>query len=224
MQSQQLPQGTSQEETLEQRWARAEASPEQRYERGLQQQHFVGAPPPQQPYAGGWSSQQRGYQGQQPTVIVQNFYQTPPPVPMQPPLVLNVGSSQNVLLRALWFIFFGWWMGLIWLHIGFVLCATVIFLPIGLLMLNRLPTVLTLQSTRSQTTITASQNGMVTVQVGEPQQLDFLLRALYFLAIGWWLGYVWALVGYILCFTIILMPLGLMMLGRLPTVLTLRQM
>jgi uncharacterized membrane protein YccF (DUF307 family) len=143
---------------------------------------------------------------------------------MQPPIMVNVVSSPNFLLRALWFIFIGWWAGLIWLHIGFALCVSVIFLPVGLMMLNRLPSVLTLQPSSQQTTVTMYQNGMVSVQVGEPQQIDFLLRALYFLVIGWWLGYVWALVGYIFCFTIILMPIGVMMLNRLPTVLTLRQM
>lgn len=214
-----------QEEAPEQRRARAEVSPEQRYERGLQQQRFYGvAQSSQQAYPGGLPPQQQAYQGQQPPIVVQNFYQAPPPMPMQPPIMVNVVSSPNFLLRALWFIFIGWWAGLIWLHIGFALCVSVIFLPVGLMMLNRLPSVLTLQPSSQQTTVTMYQNGMVSVQVGEPQQIDFLLRALYFLVIGWWLGYVWALVGYIFCFTIILMPIGVMMLNRLPTVLTLRQM
>ena len=75
-----------------------------------------------------------------------------------------------------------------------------------------------------QTTVTTYQNGMITIRVGEPQQVDFLLRVVYFLLVGWWLGYLWALVGYVFCFTIFLMPIGIMMLNRLPTVLTLRQM
>jgi uncharacterized membrane protein YccF (DUF307 family) len=214
-----------QEEAPEQRRAPAEVSPEQRYERGLQQQHFYGvAQSPQPAYPGGLPPQQQAYQGQQSPIVVQNFYQAPPPMPMQPPIMVNVVSPPNFLLRALWFIFIGWWAGLIWLHIGFALCVSVIFLPVGLMMLNRLPGVLTLQPSSQQTTVTMYQNGMVSVRVGEPQQIDFLLRALYFLAIGWWLGYMWALLGYIFCFTIILMPIGIMMLNRLPTVLTLRQM
>jgi len=53
--------------------------------------------------------------------------------------------------------------------------------------------------------------------------VDFVLRVLYFLLVGWWAGYLWTLTGYLFCFTIFLMPLGVMMLNQLPEVLTLRQ-
>jgi len=187
-------------------------SPEQQYERGLYEQQPYAVPPaPQPPYQG------------QPPVVVQNFYQAPSAY-IQPPVMVSVSSpGQNVLLRALWFIFIGWWLGLIWLHVGYALCMTGIFLPVGLLMLNRLPSVLTLHSSSQQTTVTMYQNGMTTIRVGKPQQVDLLLRVVYFLLVGWWLGYLWALVGYVFCFTIFLMPFGIMMLNRLPTVLTLRQ-
>lgn len=92
---------------------------------------MAGRPFPLYPYSG------------QPPVVVQNFYQAPPVVP---PVMVDVqDSGPGWLVRALWFIFIGWWLGLIWLHIGFALCVTGIFLPVGLLMLNRLPTVLTLR-------------------------------------------------------------------------------
>lgn len=160
------------------------------------------------------------YQGQ-PPVVVQNYYQAPP---VASPVMVDVqNSGPGLLSRALWFLFIGWWLGLIWLHIGYALCVTGIFLPVGLLMLNRLPAVLTLKSSDQQTTVAVYGNGMTVVRTGEPQQVDFLLRAVYFLFVGWWLGYVWALVGYVLCFTLVLMPIGVMMLNRLPTVLTLRR-
>jgi uncharacterized membrane protein YccF (DUF307 family) len=85
------------------------------------------------------------------------------------------------------------------------------------------PAVLTLRSSDQQTTVVVYGNGMTVVRTGEPQQVDFLLRAVYFLFVGWWLGYLCALVGYVLCFTLVLMPIGVMMLNRLPTVLTLRR-
>jgi len=55
------------------------------------------------------------------------------------------------------------------------------------------------------------------------QQLSFLIRALYFCFIGWWFGITWALVALLLICTIILAPIGLLMLNALPTVLTLYQ-
>src|SRR5436305_2734021 len=140
---------------------------------------------------------------------------------MQQSTMVNVQNNQpNIVLRILWFILVGWWVGLIWLHLAYVLCVSIIFLPIGLLMLNRLPTVLTLRMSTLEKTY-YDQYGRVMVSVGEPLQVSFVVRALYFLLIGWWLGYLWAIVGYALCFTIILIPLGIMMLNSLPAVVTL---
>jgi uncharacterized membrane protein YccF (DUF307 family) len=209
--------GMSQEKqgsvSFERRAERIASSPEQLYEKGLRPQQRDGQTPPPQ-------------QSGQPPMIVQNFYQMPPqPVQMPTPLMVNVGSSTpNIFLRVLWFICIGWWLGLIWLHIGYTLCVTGIFLPVGLVMLNHLPEVLTLRSSHQQTTITLYNNGIVALRTGGPQQVDFLVRAVYFLCIGWWFGYLWALLGYVFCCTIFFIPFGVMMLNRLPAVLTLRQM
>jgi len=59
--------------------------------------------------------------------------------------------------------------------------------------------------------------------VQQRQQLSFLIRALYFCFIGWWFGIAWALTALLLICTIILAPIGLLMLNSLPTVLTLYQ-
>jgi uncharacterized membrane protein YccF (DUF307 family) len=138
--------------------------------------------------------------------------------------MVNVQNNQpNPILRALWFIFIGWWAGLIWLHVAYVLCVSIIFLPIGLIMLNRLPTILTLRTSLREA-IYADQYGRVGVSIGEPPQISFGARALYFLLIGWWLGYLWAIVGYALCFTLVLLPVGILMLNNLPAIVTLRRM
>jgi uncharacterized membrane protein YccF (DUF307 family) len=163
-------------------------------------------------------SQQQTYPTQ-PPVMVQNYYQQSAP----PPVAVNVERpGPNFLLRVLWFILIGWWLGLIWLIVGYVLCVTIILLPIGLAMLNRLPQILTLRPVSQHTTVFVS-TGTVKVNVEGQQQLNFLLRAIYFVCIGFWFGFIWALTGYILCVTIVLMPVGLVMLNRLPAVLTLRR-
>lgn len=46
-------------------------------------------------------------------------------------------KSPALILRILYFIVFGWWVGPLWLAAAFFLCITVIGLPIGLLMLRR---------------------------------------------------------------------------------------
>ena len=161
-----------------------------------------------------------GYSQQSMPMMQQNIY-------MQPaaPNVVQVNINQKqpgFLMRALYFIFIGWWAGFWWLQFGYLLCLLVVTLPLGLVMLNRLPQVLTLRPNNQQVNVTVVGN-VTTINVGGVQQQSFLIRALYYVFIGFWLGYIWASVGYSLCLTILGMPLGLIMLNRLPMVLTLRR-
>ena len=137
----------------------------------------------------------------------------------------NVGVNMdrqgpNFLVRIIWYIFVGWWLGGFCLLLGYLCCVSIIFLPVGLMILNRLPVILTLRPSSQQANVTTT-NGRVTVNMGHIQQNRFLVRAIYFFLIGWWLGFIWAIVGYCLCLTILLLPFGLLMLNRLPAVLTL---
>ncbi len=160
------------------------------------------------------------YQQQPMPMMQQNVYmQSAAPNIVQ----VNINQKQHgFLTRALYFIFIGWWAGFWWLQIGYLLCLLVVTLPLGLMMLNRLPQVLTLRPNTQRVNVTVAGN-VTTVNVGGVQQQDFLIRALYYVFIGSWLGYLWASVGYGLCLTVLGIPLGLMMLNRLPLVLTLRR-
>lgn len=144
---------------------------------------------------------------------------------MAAPVNVTVNIADNTpsfALRVIWYIFIGWWLGAWWLFFGYFLCLTVIFLPLGLVMLNRLPWVLTLRTTQRQTSVNVL-GGNVSVTVSNVQQHNFLIRAIYFLLVGWWLGGFWAAMGYLCCLTIVLLPVGLIMLNNLPFVLTLRR-
>ena len=44
----------------------------------------------------------------------------------------------------------------------------------------------------------------------------FVLRAIYFVLIGWWFSLLWSLLAWLLCVTIIGLPLGVLMFNRLP--------
>jgi len=141
------------------------------------------------------------------------------------------------LVRAVYFLFVGWWLGFFCLNLGFGLCLLIVTLPLGLIILNRLPQIMTLKSPNTSTSVSVSTTtvqpiGMlgpaiavqnVNVNIGGVQQQNFLLRVLYFLAIGWWAGYLWAYLAYFCCITLVLLPVGVMMFDRLPAVLTLRQ-
>jgi uncharacterized membrane protein YccF (DUF307 family) len=143
---------------------------------------------------------------------------------------VNVKQGNSGCVRALYFLFIGWWLGFFWLNFGFLLCFLIVTLPIGLAMLNRLPRVLTLRSSGTSTSIgmtSVAYGGTtmntVSVNIGATAQRSFLTRALYFIFIGWWFGYLWAVLGYCCCVSLILLPVGLVMLNRLPAVLTLRR-
>ena len=51
----------------------------------------------------------------------------------------------SFLGRTLYFLLVGWWLGAFWLWMALALISTLIGLPLGLWMLNRLPQVLTLK-------------------------------------------------------------------------------
>ena len=124
------------------------------------------------------------------------------------------------ILRAIWFFVLGWEITGVWILVAWVLNATIIGLPLGLWMINRVPQVLTLkaQSGQFETDLSTGKTQYVSAR-----QSAWLLRAAYFLLIGWWLSLLWAAAAWLLCITIIGLPLGILMLHSLPAVTTLHQ-
>ena len=148
-----------------------------------------------------------------------------PIIPIMPQQIVNVNIQQHqhgLFVRALYFIFIGWWAGLIWLNIGYLFVLTVIGLPVGLLMLNRLPAILTLKPASQSVNINIT-GATTNINIGETQQVNFLLRALYFVFVGWWAGLAWSWVAYVMFVFIVTIPVGAMMLNMLPAIITLRK-
>jgi uncharacterized membrane protein YccF (DUF307 family) len=128
----------------------------------------------------------------------------------------------GLFVRALYFIFIGWWAGFIWLNIGYFFVFTIIGLPLGLMMLNRLPAVLTLKPASQSVNINIT-GATTNINIGGAQQVNFLLRVLYFVFVGWWAGWVWSWVAYVMFVFIVTIPVGAMMLNILPAIVTLRK-
>lgn len=122
-----------------------------------------------------------------------------------------------LLLRLLYFIFIGLWLSGIWVTVAWFLCVTIIFLPFGLWMLNKLPQIATLQPERHDLIITATG----TTYMRDMPQHNFLLRALYFLLIGWWFSAIWLSVAWALSASVIGLPIAFWMFNRVPMVITL---
>ncbi|MEJ5199635.1 MAG: YccF domain-containing protein [Anaerolineae bacterium] len=124
------------------------------------------------------------------------------------------------LIRVLWFFLIGWHVTLYWIAAAWLLNLTVIGLPLGVWMLNRVPLVLTLRMPASYHVIEMRDGRLVEWRQDVPQH-GWLLRLIYFLLIGWWFSLLWALLGWLLCVSIIGLPFGVWMLNRLPAVTTL---
>jgi len=122
------------------------------------------------------------------------------------------------LLRAVWFILLGWHLTLYWIVIAWLLNVTIVGLPVGLWMIDRIPQVLTLQARRQMGISTEAG-----VQIRTIPQQPVLLRALYFVLVGIWLSLLWSAVAYLFSITIIGLPIGIWMFHRVPAVTTLQR-
>jgi uncharacterized membrane protein YccF (DUF307 family) len=130
------------------------------------------------------------------------------------------GQQFPFILRALWFIFIGWHITLWWILIAWFLNLTIIGLPLGLWMLNRVPLVLTLRTSRGYNVGTATADDSVAWHYENVPQRSFIVRAVYFVLIGWWFSLLWSLLAWLFCVSIIGLPLGVWMFNRLPEVTT----
>ena len=128
-----------------------------------------------------------------------------------------IGSAgPNLLIRILWFLLVGWWLGGIVISLAWFLNVTIIGLPLGLYLLNRLPTAFTLRPQEQSWRLTPAGE----LRQGK-EQYPFLLRAVYFLLIGWWFSGLWLAAAYIVGVTIIGLPLAFIMFNYAGAVTTL---
>ena len=125
-----------------------------------------------------------------------------------------------LLLRIIYFFVFGWWATGVWINASWFLNATIIGLPLGVWMLNRVPQVLTLRPMKQLMLVTERGDRVHVRTRGLPQHI-WPLRLLYFVLIGWWLSFLWANAAWLISATVIGLPLGIWMFNRLPGLTTL---
>jgi uncharacterized membrane protein YccF (DUF307 family) len=119
-----------------------------------------------------------------------------------------------LIARALWFVFIGLWAGQLWLLMAWLLNLTLIGLPLGMWMLNRLPQVMTLRSTPIR--------NPALVGLGH-STANFAVRAVYFVLIGWWVSLLWMELSWLVAATMIGLPLSFLMFERVATVTTMAE-
>jgi uncharacterized membrane protein YccF (DUF307 family) len=119
-------------------------------------------------------------------------------------------SDRSLLVRALWFVVVGWWVTPVVVNVAWALNATIIFIPLGIKLINLVPTVLTLKEPRSRSDPERARG-----------QRSLLVRAVYFVFVGWWASLAWANVAAFFAMTVVGLPIAVWMLDRLPLVTSL---
>jgi len=114
----------------------------------------------------------------------------------------------------LWFAFIGWWLGSFAVTAAYFMFVFIVTIPIGIAILNNIPLIMALR-----------QPDRLITPYGEVgvRQHNFLVRALWFIFVGWWLAAAALTVGYFLCMTIIGLPIGFVIFDMVPGMLTLRR-
>jgi len=90
---------------------------------------------------------------------------------------------------------------LLWVALAWLICVSIIGLPLGITMLNRVPQIIALRGRRLVQVIPGAG-------VRDVPQINPIIRVIYFLLIGIWLSALWMVVAYALCLTIIGLPLA----------------
>jgi uncharacterized membrane protein YccF (DUF307 family) len=137
-------------------------------------------------------------------------------------VIVTSRQGPPFLVRVLWYLFIGWWLAGISLALGYVAVITIVGIPLAFWIFNRTGTLLTLRP-RPDTLRMSHDGGVTVVESGHREQRSLLLRVVYFVLVGWWAALIWMTIAYFLCLTILLLPVGLMMLNRLPEVFTLHR-
>jgi uncharacterized membrane protein YccF (DUF307 family) len=120
-------------------------------------------------------------------------------------------TGPPLVVRAIWFVLVGWWLTGIVILAAYLLLITIIGIPLSFWLFDRIPFVLTLARPTAR------------LEAAGIEQHPIFLRAIWFLFVGWWLGGIWMIAAYCLFVTIIGIPVGVVMLGWMPTVVTLQR-
>ncbi len=130
-------------------------------------------------------------------------------------------SGPGLLVRAIWWLFVGWWLSGVVVAIAWIALITIIGIPLGVWLINRLPTVLTLRPrTRTWAMGQDAAGNTVVSEVGR-DQVAWPIRGLWFLLVGWWASAVWMGAAWLVQLTIIGIPIALIMFNRTPFVASL---
>jgi uncharacterized membrane protein YccF (DUF307 family) len=137
--------------------------------------------------------------------------------------ILEVKTGPHILVRVVWYLLVGWWLTGVAMVVAWLAAIVIIGLPLTFWLVNRIPTMLTLRPRRQQFVMVTGADGVTRMRSLATEQTAVVVRALYFVFVGWWASALWMAVSYVLMLTILGIPLGMMMVNRLPFVFSLHR-
>ena len=120
------------------------------------------------------------------------------PVASQPALIEERKTGPGLLVRAIWFVFVGWWLTGIVSSVAWLAMITIIGLPLGIWLINRIPTALTLRPRTSYVWAWTDAQGYARTSEARIDQPPWWARGLWFVLVGWWASAIVMTVGWVL--------------------------
>lgn len=126
-------------------------------------------------------------------------------------------GSPSLVVRAIWFVCVGWWLAGTLLGVAWFLNLTIVGLPVGIKLINKVPKALSLKEfdTGDGDEFAMGSGG----SGGDSPGL--LVRGAYFVLVGWWLSFLWMGAAYVVSLSIVGLPIGIKMYNKLPYVVSL---
>lgn len=138
------------------------------------------------------------------------------------PMMLTPPKGPPFVVRALWYLFVGWWLSALMIVAGYALIGAIVGIPLAFALFNRIPQAMTLRPRTSRYRATM-EGGVFYLALTNEAQRPWYWRALYFLAVGWWFGAVWLLSAWVIGLLIITLPISFWMYNRTGGVMTLQR-
>ena len=124
-------------------------------------------------------------------------------------------------MRFVWWLFVGWWASGIAVGVAWFALATIIGIPLGIWIINRLPSILTLRPRTRAWVLGQDAEGRTVVSEAGRQQVSWLVRGGWFVLVGWWASALWMSLAWVVQLTVVGIPIALLMFNRTPFVASL---
>jgi uncharacterized membrane protein YccF (DUF307 family) len=127
----------------------------------------------------------------------------------------------SLLVRFVWWLFIGWWASGIAVAVAWVALITIIGIPLGIWIINRLPSILTLRPRTKHWSLGQDEQGRAVATERSRPQVSWLIRGLWFVLVGWWASAFWMGAAWLIQLTVIGIPIALLMFNRTPFIASL---